>query len=217
MQSKKPGKQRKKRYYASLHEKQAYLSSHLDSKLGKELKKRALPLRKGDSVKIMKGNFKGKTGKITDVNYVMQYVFIEKILRKKSDGSEIPVKFQPSNLIITDVDRSDARRFSKPKKERKPAPKKKPKSRERLKAKKTTKKKIKKERRRVKVKPKKKKKTTRKQKLLRSKRHKKKLPLKENKQKKTKKGIAKKKVERKNRHKEKSLKRKAKSKKEVKE
>ena len=46
-------------------------------------------------------------------------MFLEKLTRKKSDGTERAIPFHASNLMIVDVDKSDARRLGKGKAEKK--------------------------------------------------------------------------------------------------
>ena len=127
IESSKPKKQRKFHYDKPLHMKQQCLASHLDKKLAKQLEKRSMPIRKGDTMKIMRGGMKGKTGKITGVNYGKGIVFIENVMRKKANGEEVQVPLKASNLLIVDLDRSDSKRFKgkvlkeEKKKEEKPA------------------------------------------------------------------------------------------------
>lgn len=111
VKSSKPKKQRRFHYEKPMHKKQSGLSGHLDKKLREQLKARSIALRKGDSVKVMNGKNKGKSGKITEVDYKKGTVFIEKLVRKKANGEEIPLPMQASNLLVTDVDKSDAKRF----------------------------------------------------------------------------------------------------------
>lgn len=120
--SKKPGKQRLYGYHMALHLAQKRLAVHLSKELKKEFKKTALPVRKDDTVKIVRGGFKGKTGKIIGVNYKKGTVTIEKIMRKKTDGKEVLVPVQASNLIMTAVEQKDEARFGK-KPSKKTAPK----------------------------------------------------------------------------------------------
>lgn len=113
MESSKPKKQRKAHYSRALHSKQKGLAAHLDSKLRKELGRRSAPLRKSDSVKVLRGSNRGKSGKVTAVNYGKGVVFVDKIVRKKANGEEIPRPVQASNLLVVDLDRSDAKRFKR--------------------------------------------------------------------------------------------------------
>ena len=119
MTSHKPKKQRKDFYGKPKHKRQKEMASHLDKKIAKELGVRAMPLRKGDDVKIMRGSFKGKSGKVSSVNLANMQVFIEKITRKRIDGTEIMVPFKSSNLLIVSLDRSDEKRMKRFKKAKK--------------------------------------------------------------------------------------------------
>ncbi len=111
VESSKPKKQRKFHYDKPLHMKQQCLASHLDKKLAKQLEKRSIAIRKGDTMKIMRGGMKGKTGKITSVNYGKGIVFIENVMRKKANGEEVQVPLKTSNLLVIDLDKSDSKRF----------------------------------------------------------------------------------------------------------
>ena len=88
----------------------------MGASLSKELRKkhntRSVSVRKGDEVKIMKGEFKGKIGKINKVNIKKQRVAIEGMQNKKKDGTKINVYFNSSNLQIQNLV-EDKRRFKK--------------------------------------------------------------------------------------------------------
>jgi large subunit ribosomal protein L24 len=111
IESSKPKKQRKAHYGRDLRGKQQGLAGHLDKKLGKELGTRSIALRKGDSVKVMRGGFKGKNGKITGVDYKKGVVFVEKVMRKKANGEEVQVPLQASKLLVVELEKSDSKRF----------------------------------------------------------------------------------------------------------
>jgi len=107
----KPGKQRKAWYNLPLHARKALMSAHLSKELRKSLKRRALPLRKGDKVRVVRGGRKGSGGKVASVDRVKGFAFIEGLKRRKADGKEVLVPIQPSNLIIEEIDTADALRF----------------------------------------------------------------------------------------------------------
>ncbi len=111
IKSSKPKKQRKQLYLRPLHKKQAGLKGHLSKRLREQLGRRSLSLRKGDVVRVMRGSKKGSEGKIIGVNYKKGTVSVDKLTRKKADGTEIPLRIKACNMLIVDVDRSDARRF----------------------------------------------------------------------------------------------------------
>lgn len=108
--SKQPRKQRKFLANAPLNIKRKLLSSLLSKELRKKYGKRNLPIKKGDEIKIMKGEFKGKTGKIETVETKNSRVMIAGIFRTKRDGTKVSVKFHPSNLMIKELNIEDKKR-----------------------------------------------------------------------------------------------------------
>jgi large subunit ribosomal protein L24 len=113
--SKKPGKERKAQFELQMHIAAKQVASPLDEKLQKELGVKSMPVRKGDVVKIVRGSNKGKEGKIIEVDRKARKIFVEKIIRKKSNGEEIQVPIDASKVIVIDVDRADRKRFAKKK------------------------------------------------------------------------------------------------------
>ena len=109
--SKQPRKQRRRLFKAPLHVRQKLVAAHLSKELREELGTRSLPVRKGDTVKVMRGKFRGKQGKVVRVDLRRVRVYVEGLTVKKADGREVLVPIHPSNLLIVDVDRSDERRF----------------------------------------------------------------------------------------------------------
>jgi len=109
--SKQPRKQRKYLYNAPIHIKKKFLSANLSKELREKYNRRSFPLRKGDEVKVMRGEFKGKTGKVNRINLKESKVYIDGITRKKVDGSDISVPIHPSNLKIVDLNLSDKKRL----------------------------------------------------------------------------------------------------------
>ena len=124
--SKQPRKQRKYLANAPLHIRKKFISVNLSKDLRKTHKKRNISLRKDDVVKIMRGKFKGKQGKVTEVNLKTSKVMIDGIQVKKQDGSKVNVKLQPSNLKIIELNTTDKKRLKETTKSKpvKDAPKK---------------------------------------------------------------------------------------------
>lgn len=117
--SKKPKKQRKYRSNSPLHMKQKLMGCHLSPELRKKYGVRAAQLRKGDKVRVLRGSFKKKTGKVEEVVLKDLRVSIGGIEINKKDGSKVKPYFQPSNLMIIEIDISDKRREEKLKKKSK--------------------------------------------------------------------------------------------------
>ena len=118
--SRQPRKQRKYRYNAPLHIKHKFLSANLSKQLRKQHSKRALPVRKGDEVLVMRGSFKKKRAKIIEVNMKLTKVALENIQRAKKDGTKVSVYFHPSSLQIQTLNMDDKKRIKN--KEKKNAP-----------------------------------------------------------------------------------------------
>jgi large subunit ribosomal protein L24 len=110
MKSKKPSKQRKGMYQAPLHRKHKFLSAHLSKELRKQWGKRSLPVRSGDEVKVMRGKYKGTTGKISKTDLKKSKVYLESVKRKKVSGEEVFIPIHPSNLLILNPNMDDPKR-----------------------------------------------------------------------------------------------------------
>ena len=111
-------KRKKKKYVANapLHIKHKFLSANLSKELRKKHGRRSFPLRKGDEVKVMRGEFKGKKGKIESIELENSRVGIEKIQKKKKDGTKVAVSFRPSNLQVQSLNLEDKEREKRLKK-----------------------------------------------------------------------------------------------------
>ncbi len=111
--SKQVRKQRKYLANAPLHTKNKFVSSNLAKGLRKTYGIRSLTLRKDDEVKILRGKFNGKNGKINSVSLKRTRVTIEGIQNKKKDGTKINVYFHPSNLQIISIGSEDKKRLKR--------------------------------------------------------------------------------------------------------
>lgn len=93
-----------------LHLKGKLLGGHLSHELRKKHNKRAVRIVKGDKVKVMSGQFKGKSGKVEDVNMKNSKVIISGIDFQKQDGTKIRMPVNASNVMITELNLSDKKR-----------------------------------------------------------------------------------------------------------
>jgi large subunit ribosomal protein L24 len=110
-ESKQPRKQRKFLANAPIHIKRKTLGVHLSKELRKKYSRRNIVVRKGDTVLIMRGKFKGKRGKVIKIKIKKPLVNVEGIQVKKRDGSKVNVKLQPSNLQIIELNLEDKKRL----------------------------------------------------------------------------------------------------------
>ena len=113
MSSIKPNKQRKMLYNAPLHKKRKWISSHLEENLLLKYDKRAIPVIKGDTVKVMRGSFRGHEDKVAKVDVKKSFLEIEGITMSKADGNKIAKPIHPSNVMITKLNLTDKWRRSK--------------------------------------------------------------------------------------------------------
>jgi large subunit ribosomal protein L24 len=108
--SSKARKQRKFLYNAPLHVRRKLLSAHLSKELQEKYKRRSFPVRVGDEVEVMRGEFKKRTGKVVKVDLKKYKVYIEGLTRKKVEGREKMVPIHPSNLRIINLNLEDKKR-----------------------------------------------------------------------------------------------------------
>ena len=108
-----PRKQRKYRNNAPIHIKKKMLSVHLSKELRTKYKTRNSIIKKGDSVIITRGKFKGKEGKIDKVYTKQLKVSVDSAKNVTKKGNKVPFKIRPSALIITELNLADGRRLNK--------------------------------------------------------------------------------------------------------
>jgi len=108
--SKKPGKQRKYLYNAPLHRRQKMMGTLLSDDLQEKIGRRNLSLRKGDTVKVLRGDFKGHEGRVEKVDLKTYRVFVEGVNRSKADGTKRFYPVSSSNLQIIKLELKDEKR-----------------------------------------------------------------------------------------------------------
>ena len=112
-QSVQPRKQRKYRYEAPLHIRQHWLHVHLSKELRQKYLRRNASVRKGDKVKVLRGQFRGKEGRVERINIKLSKVYVNGVEFIKADGSKKQHGLPAANLILTEIDLND--RFRKEK------------------------------------------------------------------------------------------------------
>jgi large subunit ribosomal protein L24 len=108
--SKQPRKQRKFRYQAPLHLRHKLLAVKLSPELREQYERRSLPVKKGDTVKVLRGDFKDHEGKVEKVDLKHYRLMIEKVSVQKPDGNQVYHPIHPSNLMIVELDLDDDER-----------------------------------------------------------------------------------------------------------
>ena len=113
MISKKPRKQRYNLFNAPLHKKRKWISAHLAENLLLKYDRRSLPVVKGDTVKVMRGNFRGHEDKIAKVHVRDQTVEIEGVVTTTAKGEKIAKPIHANTLLITKLNVTDKWRRQK--------------------------------------------------------------------------------------------------------
>ncbi len=92
----------------------------LKDNLRQQYKRRSVRVIKGDSVKVMRGEYVDVEGKVEKVNTERGTLSIEGIQREKVRGGNVKVQIHASNVIVTSLHLDDKRRQSQLQKISKP-------------------------------------------------------------------------------------------------
>ena len=103
----KPSKQRKMLFQAPDHRRHKHFAAPLSPELRASRGVRALPVRSGDTVHIMRGDHKGSEGKVTRIDRRKYRVYVEGLTRETVDGTAIFVPIHPSKVMITRLNLDD--------------------------------------------------------------------------------------------------------------
>jgi large subunit ribosomal protein L24 len=107
---KNPGKQRKRLFNAPAHIRHKLMAAPLSSELTASRGAKTLPVRKGDTVRIQRGDNKGFEGKVSRVDPKNFRVYLEGLTREKVDGTNIFISVHPSKIQIRNLNLDDKRR-----------------------------------------------------------------------------------------------------------
>ena len=100
-------------YRASHVTKSKQISSPLSSDLKKKYSKNSVRVIEGDSVKIIRGEFKGVDGKVAKISVEKSSLAIEGVKKEKTKGDKFDVYVHSSNVIVTGLNSDDKWRMSK--------------------------------------------------------------------------------------------------------
>jgi large subunit ribosomal protein L24 len=125
---KNPRKQRKMLFNAPAHVRHKLMAAPLSKELAASRGAKTLPVRKGDTVRIQRGDNKGFEGKVSRVAPKEYRIYIEGLTREKVDGTNIFISVHPSKVMIRNLNLDDnwrkqilgrKKEIEKPKKEEK--------------------------------------------------------------------------------------------------
>lgn len=87
--------------------------SSLSAELKERYHRKSVKPRVGDSVKILRGEFKDIEGKVTDVDQHRGTINVEGVTREKIKGGTSPVPIDSSNVVLTSLVLEDKARKKK--------------------------------------------------------------------------------------------------------
>ena len=102
-----PRRQRKLLYRTQKHVSGRLVSSNLSPNLRENHGTRSIPIRVGDTVRVVRGDYAGAEGKVTGVNRKNGRILIEGITREKVDGTTIQFPIHTSKVQITRLNLDD--------------------------------------------------------------------------------------------------------------
>jgi large subunit ribosomal protein L24 len=105
-----PRKQRRQVEQSPMHARRTLLKCRLDEFLQEEYGFRSLPVKKGDLVKVMRGQFRDTEGKVIRVDHKNVRIHLDSATITKSDGKETNAPVHPSNLMLVKLELDDERK-----------------------------------------------------------------------------------------------------------
>lgn len=98
--------------HVSKHQRDKMLRASLADELREQYKMKTLRVIKGDSIMVVRGEYKGRGGKVEDVNTERSTLHIEGMQREKIRGGQVKVPIHASNVKITGLNLEDKYRSS---------------------------------------------------------------------------------------------------------
>jgi large subunit ribosomal protein L24 len=105
--SKSPRRQRKALYTADTFERHRRMAVPLSRELRARFGRRAVPVRKGDTVRVLAGSFVGREERVAKINRRDYAVTLDNVTLKMADEKLKPLEIRPGHLVITRLNLSD--------------------------------------------------------------------------------------------------------------
>ena len=100
-------------YYADMKTGSAQMSCQLSKDLRKKYGKKHVRVVEGDSVKVIRGEFTGVDGKVTEVSAANNGLTIEGVKKEKLKGEKYDVYIHTSNIEVTGLNTDDKWRMNR--------------------------------------------------------------------------------------------------------
>ena len=107
----------------SKHRREKLLGASLSENLREQHNRRSIRIVKGDTVRILRGEYAGIEGKVEKVNTVRSTLSIEGVQREKIRGGKVKVQIHASNVQIISLNTDDEYRMKGTRKKKEKNPK----------------------------------------------------------------------------------------------
>ena len=97
-------------FTAPAHIRHKLMAAPLSPELLAQRGVKTLPVRKGDTIRIVRGDHKGFEGKVSRVDLKHFRVYLEGLTREKVDGKTVFVALHPSKIMIRNLNLDDKER-----------------------------------------------------------------------------------------------------------
>lgn len=105
--STQPRRQRKALYTATTFERRRRMAVPLSKELRTRYGRRALPVRKGDTVRVLSGSYLGREERVARIDRRGYSVTLDNVTGKTADAKLKPLAIRPSHLVLTRLNLSD--------------------------------------------------------------------------------------------------------------
>jgi len=103
-----PRRQRRALYSADTFERRRRMTVLLSRELRARFHRRSVPLRKGDTVRVLGGSYKGREERVAKIDRRAYAVTLDNVTLKTADEKMKPLDLRPGHLVITKLNLSDA-------------------------------------------------------------------------------------------------------------
>ena len=103
-----PRHQRKAIFTADLFERHRRMTVPLSRELRRKYGRRNLPVRKGDTVRVLSGSYAGREERVAKVNLQKYAVTLDNVTGKTAEAKLKPLPIRTSHLVLTKLNLADA-------------------------------------------------------------------------------------------------------------
>ncbi|KAH9078700.1 hypothetical protein Ae201684P_019775 [Aphanomyces euteiches] len=94
-------KSRKAHFGAHSTQRRVLMSANLSKDLQQKYNVRSIPIRKDDEVTIVRGTYKNREGRVTQVYRKKFVIHVERVVKEKANGAAVNIGIHPSKVVIT--------------------------------------------------------------------------------------------------------------------